>query len=100
AYYSMFYLAQAALATRDIYRKKHSAVLSVFAEQFTKSGIVSKIIYRKLSKAFKERQVADYDFEISKTKVDAEQVLNYAEEFAKEVVSFLDKWTEENRSNG
>ena len=38
AYYATFYLAQAALATKDISRSKHSGVIAAFGENLTKKG--------------------------------------------------------------
>ncbi len=99
AYYAMFYLGKAVLATKDLSRQKHSAVIAAFGEHFANTGILPQELAAKIKEAFEERHEADYDFEISKTKEDAELVLKYADEFAKEVISYLDKWIEENRSN-
>ncbi len=97
AYYSMFYLAKAVLATKDLYRKKHSAVISAFAEKFTKQGIISKDLHFKILRAFEERHGADYEVEVTKTDKDAKEILNYAEDFFKEIVPFLQDWIEENK---
>lgn len=64
------------------------------------TGILPQELAAKIKEAFEERHEADYDFEISKTKEDAELVLKYAAEFAKEVISYLDKWIEENKGHG
>jgi len=98
AYYAMFYLGKAVLATKDLSRQKHSAVLSAFGEHFVKTGILSPELAAQINEAFEERQVADYDFEISKTREEADKILNYADEFAKEVTFYLNKWVEENRN--
>jgi len=74
--------------------------LSAFSEHFIKTGIFSQELFSKINDAFDERQEADYGFEISKTKDEAKEVLNYAEEFTKEVVSYLNQWIKENRSHG
>lgn len=92
----MFYLAKAVLATRDFSRKKHSGVISVFAEQFAKPGIISQDLHYKIRRAFEERHGADYEIEISKTDKDAKEILDYAEDFFKETGVFLQKWIEEN----
>ena len=39
AYYAMFYAASALLASKEITRSKHSAVLAAFGEQFAKPGL-------------------------------------------------------------
>lgn len=96
SYYSMFYLAQAVLATKDIYRKKHSGVSAAFAEHFTNKGLLPKMLHIKILRAFEDRRMADYDMEISKTEKDASQVLGYAKDFREEVAPFLTKWMQEN----
>jgi len=40
AYYAAFYLAQAALATKDISRSKHSGVIAAFGSYLTKKGVL------------------------------------------------------------
>ncbi|MFQ5637671.1 MAG: HEPN domain-containing protein [bacterium] len=96
SYYAMLYLARAVLATKDISRKKHSGVLSVFAEQFTKPGLISSDSFKKFRKAFEERLIADYDFEITKTEKEAKEIMTFASEFSNEVNQFLKTWLEEN----
>lgn len=97
SYYTMFYLGQAVLATKDISRKKHSGVIAAFAEQFTNPGILPKMLHIKILRAFKERHVADYVFEVTKTDEEAKEILNYAEDFFKEIVPYLNNWIEENK---
>jgi uncharacterized protein (UPF0332 family) len=79
------------------YRKKHSGVLSAFAEQFIKAGIISKGLFDKMRKAFEERQIADYDFEITKNEEEAKEILKDAEDFATEVLLYLNNWINENK---
>lgn len=96
AYYSMFYLTQAVLTTKDLSRKKHSAVISAFAEHFIKQGLLSKDLHSKIRQAFDERNVADYEVEILKSEEDSKEILNYALEFSEQVTPFLKNWIEEN----
>ncbi len=96
AYCSMFYLAQAVLTTKDLSRKKHSAVISAFAEHFIKQGLLSKDLHSKIRQAFDERNVADYEVEILKSEEDSKEILNYALEFSEQVTPFLKNWIEEN----
>ena len=96
AYYSMFYLTQAVLTTKDLSRKKHSAVISAFAEHFIKQGLLSKDLHSKIRQAFDERNVADYEVEILKSEEDSIEILKYALEFSEQVTPFLKNWFEEN----
>jgi uncharacterized protein (UPF0332 family) len=47
AYYAAFYLAQAALATKDISRSKHSGVIAAFGEHLTKKAFCPKLFIRR-----------------------------------------------------
>ena len=96
AYYSMFYLTQAVLTTKDLSRKKHFAVISAFAEHFIKQGLLSKDLHSKIRQAFDERNVADYEVEILKSEEDSIEILKYALEFSEQVTPFLKNWIEEN----
>ncbi|MBK7219159.1 MAG: HEPN domain-containing protein [Candidatus Promineofilum sp.] len=40
AYYGMFYVAQAFLATRGLASSKHSGVVGMFGHEFAKSGVL------------------------------------------------------------
>jgi len=40
AYYAMFYVANAILLTKGISVSKHSAVISIFGEQFAKTNFI------------------------------------------------------------
>ena len=60
AYYSMFYLAQAFLATRGLASSKHSGVVSMFGHEFAKSGVLPEQFHRYLIRAGQLRLLADY----------------------------------------
>ena len=92
----MFYLTQVVLTTKDLSRKKHSTVISAFAEHFIKQGLLSKDLHSKIRQAFDERNVADYEVEILKSEEDSKEILNYALEFSEQVTPFLKNWIEEN----
>ena len=47
AYYTMFYMAEAVLLTKDLSFSKHSGVISAFGQHFVKSEIFDKK-YRRL----------------------------------------------------
>ena len=55
------------------------------------------MLHIKILRAFKERHVADYVFEVTKTDEDAKEILNYAEDFFKKIVQYLNNWIEENK---
>ena len=96
AYYAMFYLAQAMLATKDIYRKRHSGVLAAFGQEFVKTGLIAKHFSTKIQEAFDERLEADYGLEMAKTGSEAKEILKYAKEYADQINLYLDRWIDEN----
>ena len=70
-YYSMFYAAQALLASRQMTASKHSGVLSLFHREFVKTGLLSADVAKSLDIAFDLRNKWDYrDF----VEPDAERV--------------------------
>jgi len=91
AYYAMFYCAKAMLLTRGITTKKHSSTVSLFCEKFVKSGEFSEELASYLIDAFRKRQIGDYDVFIMPTKDEAEDLINKANLFVKEVKNWLKK---------
>jgi uncharacterized protein (UPF0332 family) len=61
-YYAMFYCAEALLRARGHSFSSHRAVISAFAQQFVKPGLLSKDLHKWLQTAFEKRQVGDYEF--------------------------------------
>lgn len=60
AYYGMFYVAQAFLATRGLASSKHSGVVSMFGHEFAKSSDVPAYFHRYIIRAGELRLLADY----------------------------------------
>ena len=63
AYYAAFYLAQAALATKDISRNKHSGVIAAFGETLTKRSILADKLHKLLRNLYELRITSDYSVE-------------------------------------
>lgn len=92
AYYAMFYLAQAVLATKDITRSKHYGVIAAFGEKFAKEGIVPQKFHKMLMEAYEERRVSDYEVEVVRSENEAKKFLSDARKFCKGINEYLDKW--------
>ncbi|AIE73993.1 MULTISPECIES: HEPN domain-containing protein [unclassified Synechocystis] len=60
AYYTMFYLASAILATEDLRFSKHSAVISFFGKEIIKTGKVPLKFHQYLKKSHDLRNLGDY----------------------------------------
>jgi len=67
AYYATFYLAQAALATKDISRNKHSGVIAAFGENLAKNGPLPEKLHKTLLSLYDLRITSDYSVEESPT---------------------------------
>jgi uncharacterized protein (UPF0332 family) len=73
AYYAAFYAMEAALLTQVVTCSTHSGVLTTFSERFIKTGILPAAFGAKAARLFRERQIGDYEFDVSVTGRDAEQ---------------------------
>lgn len=65
AYYAIFYAANALLRTKGISRSKHSGVISAFREHFVKPGPIEVEYSDIYGRVMDNRQVSDYDVEVS-----------------------------------
>ena len=95
AYYAAFYLAQAALATKDISRNKHSGVIAAFGEHLTKKSILPESLHRILLNLYELRVISDYSVEEVPSLAQAREALEAAKEFVKAVESYLRDWLKE-----
>jgi len=86
---SMFYCAEAVLLTKDMEFSKHSAVISFFGKEFIKTEILPQELHRYLIGSFRERERSDYDVLIFPEREEAEEILENAEIFIREVKNYL-----------
>lgn len=89
AYYAAFYAMQAILLTKDLSFSKHSAVISAFNQHFVKTKVFPKGFSRLISRLFRERQIGDYDFDLSITESDAQGDIEAAEIILQAVRKYL-----------
>ena len=92
AYYATFYLAQAALATKDISRSKHSGVIAAFGENLTKNGPLPDKLHKALVSLYDLRITSDYSVEESPAPEEAAAVIDKAKEFAQATEAYLRNW--------
>ena len=81
AYYAMFYVAEALLTLLDQSYSKHSAVISAFGREYTKSGKLDAKYHRWLIDAQDFRNIGDYGIEAHVSREDAKTVCGWADEF-------------------
>lgn len=89
AYYTMFYLAEALLASQELRFSSHSAVVANFGKEFAKTGKVPKHLHQYLIKAQSARQVSDYGINVTVTSAEANELVLWAKEFLEVTESFL-----------
>jgi uncharacterized protein (UPF0332 family) len=61
AYYSMFYMAEACLLSKNLSFSKHSGVLSGFSQYFIKTAVFDAKYSFMLRNAYSQRNISDYD---------------------------------------
>ena len=83
AYYSMFYAAEALLLSRGFVFSSHSAVISAFGKEFSKTGEIDPKFHRYLIDAQDARNLGDYGAGIRISEDRAKEVIEWAKEFLK-----------------
>lgn len=91
AYYAIFRAISACLALEFKAYKQHAQVIGNFNKDFVHTGIFSKEISRKISRAQEVRHASDYDDFYVVSVEDAREQLETAEE----VVEMIGKYLEE-----
>jgi len=89
AYYAMFHATRAFLVKRGVIRHKHSAVIAAFGQVAVKAGLVSGEMYQILTRAFEDRNTADYDAAWQATRQDAQEAVHGARRFLAHVKRIL-----------
>jgi uncharacterized protein (UPF0332 family) len=84
AYYTMFYAALALLASLMLGSSKHSGIMSLFGQNFIKTGLFSKETGRFLRRAFELRQKSDYQEFVFPNQSEVNELVINAEEFVNE----------------
>lgn len=85
----MFYCAEALLLTKDLKFSKHSAIIAAFGRNFVKTGLLPQELHVYLIKAFRERQIGDYETINLSSIEDAEEMAEYAEAFLEATRTYL-----------
>jgi uncharacterized protein (UPF0332 family) len=89
AYYAMFHVARAALATSGVESRRHTGVVSRFAEVFVKTGKVDRESSRTFMRGLQLRADADYSPRISFNREKATQAV--AEAFVARVRMLVER---------
>jgi len=81
AYYAMFYVAEALLATLGQSYNSHSSVIASFGREFAKTGRLDPKYHRWLISAQNFRNLGDYGIEAHVSNQQAELSCSWAEQF-------------------
>lgn len=83
AYYSIFYISEALLLTKDKTFKKHTAVIGAIYEYFVKQGTLPSEFHRILKRSYERRNDSDYLLQTKISKDIAESLLSDVEKQVK-----------------
>ena len=89
AYYAAFYAMEAALLSQGVTCSTHGGVLATFSARFIKTGMFPTEFGAKATRLFRERQIGDYEFDVSVTLPDAEQDVAMASEIVEAIEHLL-----------
>jgi uncharacterized protein (UPF0332 family) len=89
AYYAVFYVLEAVLLTKGLSFSKHSGVISAFNHHFVKTGIFPKEFSGWLTRLFRERQMADYEFDLSINAEEAQKDIESSQVILKAIQTYL-----------
>jgi uncharacterized protein (UPF0332 family) len=96
-YYAMFFMAQAALLTRELSSSSHRGVISLFGQHFIKTGTIERRLGRTLNDAYDKRLAGDYEARAVVTQDEARALLEAAHDFVQRVEDYLGEWMEEGK---
>jgi uncharacterized protein (UPF0332 family) len=89
AYYTMFYIAQAFLLSKNLSFSSHKAVISNFGQQFAKTQEIPLKYHRFLIDAQIKRNEADYDLSPNFSLDEAREIINRAEEMLNFAIQYF-----------
>jgi uncharacterized protein (UPF0332 family) len=83
AYYSMFYVAQALLLSKDMSFSSHSAVIAAYGKEFAKTKLLNPEFHRLLLEAQDKRNIGDYGMIGGIDDTEAQEILGWSKKFLK-----------------
>jgi uncharacterized protein (UPF0332 family) len=89
AYYAVFYVMEAVLLTKNLSYSKHSAVIGAFNKNFIKTGLFPPEFGKQVTRLFRDRQNADYDFDVIIPLEKAEEEITDAETIISRLETYL-----------
>jgi uncharacterized protein (UPF0332 family) len=90
SYYTMFYLTEALLHSKDLQFSSHSAVIAAYGKEFAKTAILDPKFHRRIIIAESRRETGHYGEESSVTDEEARESFDWAGEFLQTVKQYFD----------
>jgi uncharacterized protein (UPF0332 family) len=92
SYYSMFHAVRALLALESYDSRKHSGIISYFAQNFIKTGIIEPEYSKMLTNTFKIRNECDYDDFYIAAYQDAKMQYENAGKFIARIEKYIEEY--------
>ncbi len=90
-YYAMFFMAEAALLTKNINASSHKGVISLFSSHFVKTGIFDRNMGKSLNDACDKRIAGDYGIGLTISEKQSQDLLVTASDFVEKLQNYLQK---------
>ncbi len=91
SYYTMFYLAEALLLSKELTFSSHSAIIAAFGKEFAKPGYLDPKFHRYLIDAQERREIGHYGAERTVTDEQALESYQWAGEFRQATQIYLNQ---------
>lgn len=89
AYYAAFYSMEAVLLKQGLVFSKHSGVMAGFARHFVSIGIFPKDFSKRIARLFRERQIGDYEFDVSISAEAAKEDVRHATVIVQAIIAYF-----------
>jgi uncharacterized protein (UPF0332 family) len=90
-YYAYFYTAQALLDTQGIELSRHGQVIAQYGLHFSKTRALDPTFHTWFSRAFKLRQLADYQVEVSVEPEEVDDLISGCRQFIAAASKYLEQ---------
>lgn len=91
AYYGCFYIASALLESKGLQFTRHAQVVSQYGLHFARTNELDQRYHQILIRAFRIRQLADYQIEVSVDLEDLQEILKVGRDFLAAASRYLDE---------
>ena len=89
SYYAMFHMAKALVLCEGKDAKTHKGLLSLFGQEFVKTGEIEKYVGNLIKELQEARVRSDYEYEFIPLEQDAQGALDDAKEFTQVLENYI-----------